>query len=89
MCVLQSRLGKAEKEISIHFHNKKTDETKLKDEIIKLKSIISSLKVKGVEASKTIQGQEKIVHNLEKKKKLIDHMANLKTSKNDLNKTEV
>ena len=52
MCVLRSKLEKAEKELSAHIQNKKTTETKHGDEISKLKYVITSLKSEGVEAKK-------------------------------------
>ena len=89
-CLLQSRLEKAEKELLNHFQIKKIDEKKLGDEIIELKSVVSSLKAKGLEATRTIKTQAKDIHNLEKKNEnLIEQVALLKASKNDLKNEKV
>ena len=85
MRALQSRLEKAENELFENVQNKKTSETKQGDEILKLKSVISSLKLEGVEADKALKSQEKIVYNLEKKNKnLVEQVATMKAAKNDL-----
>ena len=85
MCVLQTRLEKAEKDLFEHFQNKKTSETKQGNEILKLKSVISSLKSEGMEADKAVKSYEKNIHNLEKKNKnLVEQVVILKASKNDL-----
>ena len=79
MCVLRSKLEKAEEELLIHFQNKKTTETKHCDEISKLKSVISSLKYEGVEANKALKNHKKTIYNIEKKNKnLIEQVTAMK-----------
>ena len=84
ICVLQSRLEKAEKELFEHSQNKKISEIKQGDEILKLKSVISSLKSESIEADRATKSHEKIVQNLEKKNKnLVEQVATMKAAKND------
>ena len=59
MRALQSRLEKAENELFENVQNKKTSETKQGDEILKFKSVISSLKLEGVEADKALKVKKK------------------------------
>ena len=75
-CVLKNRLERAEHEILKHFKEAKIKEEKLVDEISELKSEISSLKSKNIDAAKTIKAHEKSNNNLEKKNKHLVEQKN-------------
>ena len=59
VCVLRSKIKKAEKELFTHFQKRKTTETKHNVEISKLESVISSLMSEGVEVNKERRNHEK------------------------------
>ena len=75
-CVLKNRLERVEHEILKHSKEAKIKEEKLVDEISELKSEISSLKSKNIDAAKTIKAHEKSNNNLEKKNKHLVEQKN-------------